>query len=201
MLVEVPLLLVVLSVTGSAQENLPASARQSDDGNSVTLEMAGRRRLALDPSILVEADQNIEEDISEQHDLSANYPERLQQMVSEVEKMSRSHTQPLWFDSKIAEAQWKKAGMPKYDRLFHLGQGETLVEPAPAKETTTKGDSTKAEFIAAQKAMSEQKGWRFDQAKIEKQFDEIDTNKDGIASGKEKTAYWAKVKERIQQEK
>ena len=63
---------------------------------------------------------NVEKDVSESRDLRAQYPERVQEMVAETEKWSRSHTQPLWFDSNQAKDEWTAAGMPKYDKLFEV---------------------------------------------------------------------------------
>lgn len=63
---------------------------------------------------------NVDEDPSEQRDLSARHPETLRQMVSEVEKLARGHTQPQWFDSRTAEEKWKNANMPNYDKTFQV---------------------------------------------------------------------------------
>jgi beta-glucanase (GH16 family) len=53
-------------------------------------------------------------------------------------------------------------------------------------------DWTKAEYIAMEKAKWSKNGWTWNQAKVESNFAEIDTNKDGNASGKERQAWYAK---------
>ncbi|CAA6679646.1 MULTISPECIES: sulfatase [unclassified Lentimonas] len=63
---------------------------------------------------------DVAQDPGETKNLSSQYPERLQHIVSEVEKMTRNHTQPLWWDNKKAEAMWKDKHMPNYDQTFQL---------------------------------------------------------------------------------
>jgi hypothetical protein len=41
-------------------------------------------------------------------------------MVSEVEKWSRSHTEPRWFDSLQVGENWKATGMPNYHETFRM---------------------------------------------------------------------------------
>ncbi len=65
---------------------------------------------------------NLEEDIGEKRDLSDQHPQRLRDMVSQVEKWSRSHTQPLWFDNLEAEARWKADSMPRYQATFQVSK-------------------------------------------------------------------------------
>lgn len=55
-------------------------------------------------------------------------------------------------------------------------------------------DWTKAKFIAQEKAAWAHQGWTWNQAKAESNFSEIDINKDGIASGKERQDWFAKKK-------
>ena len=63
---------------------------------------------------------NIVQDIGENNDLSALHPEILSEMVSEAKRWSQSHTDPLWYDSLKAEADWMNYGMPNYDVTFSL---------------------------------------------------------------------------------
>ena len=86
--------------------------------------------------------------------------------------------------------------MPNDHRTFRLVGSQASDGAEPMRSGKATGDSMKAEFIAAQKARCDLEGWPFDQAKVEQQFDAIDVHGDGIASGKEKTAYWNKVTER-----
>ncbi len=62
-------------------------------------------------------------------------------------------------------------------------------EDAKKKSAT---DWTKAEYIASEKAKWEKNGWRWDAARVESNFEEIDSNNDGLASGKERQAWFAK---------
>lgn len=58
-----------------------------------------------------------------------------------------------------------------------------------AKSST---DWTKEEFIEKQKAQWEEKGWKWNQDKVEQMFEEMDTDKDGIVTGVERKQYWEK---------
>ncbi|NNJ70993.1 MAG: hypothetical protein HKP10_06855, partial [Kiritimatiellales bacterium] len=48
------------------------------------------------------------------------------------------------------------------------------------------GDVTKEEFVAKQQERLEKQGKEFDKAKIEKRFDRMDANKDGVLTADEK---------------
>lgn len=63
---------------------------------------------------------NLEEDIGETTDLSARYPERLRDMVQAAEKWSRTHADPLWFNTLDGGTQWKENDMPHYDQFFRV---------------------------------------------------------------------------------
>lgn len=63
---------------------------------------------------------NLDEDISEERDLSHQYPNLVQEMVSEARAWASTHTQPRWFDNLEAEAEWNSAGMPKRDSTFSI---------------------------------------------------------------------------------
>ncbi|WP_372725785.1 kappa-carrageenase [Novipirellula sp.] len=65
----------------------------------------------------------------------------------------------------------------------------TAMKPAKNNPST---DATKAEFVAMEKAKWEKEGWNWNQAKVESNFDEMDTNRDGIASGQERQAWFEK---------
>lgn len=59
-------------------------------------------------------------DIAEARDLSAQNEPRVQEMVSRVEQWSRTFVEPKWFDSLQAAEKWKATGMPHYDKTFRL---------------------------------------------------------------------------------
>ncbi|VGO18492.1 EF-hand domain-containing protein [Pontiella sulfatireligans] len=106
------------------------------------------------------------------------------------------------FDAKKTEKMFEQLdangdGIASGDeKKAYWSKGSAKPAPAPraapvAKKTHV-ADQTKAEFVASQKVRYESKGWKFNQATVEKMFVEIDVNKDGLADGKEKKAYWAK---------
>ncbi|CAA6690728.1 MULTISPECIES: hypothetical protein [unclassified Lentimonas] len=64
----------------------------------------------------------------------------------------------------------------------------TTSKSTPKK--THKADQTKAEYLAQEKVKYEKKGWQYSESKVGAIFDAIDANKDGLATGKEKKAYW-----------
>jgi arylsulfatase A-like enzyme len=135
---------------------------------------------------------NITEDIGENNDLSAQHPERLNQMIAEAEKLSRSHTQPLWFDNMKAATAWKKQGMPDYSTTFSLEAKPVASKPVAAPVKTSPSDWTKSEFTAKEKAKWTEKGWKWNRSKVESNFDEVDTNKDGLATRKERKAWFSR---------
>lgn len=63
---------------------------------------------------------NIKNDIGEKKDLSGQFPERLQKMISETEKWSRSHLTPLWFYTEKDAEMWKDGEMPRYKETFEI---------------------------------------------------------------------------------
>ena len=63
---------------------------------------------------------NITNDIGETTDLSSQYPEILQGMVSKAKVWSQGFVTPQWYDSYKAEQEWKSRGMPHYDETFSL---------------------------------------------------------------------------------
>ena len=67
---------------------------------------------------------------------------------------------------------------------------EDMAAQLTGKKTAT--DWTKAEYITKEKAVWEKNGWNWNQAKVESNFTEIDTNSDGIASGLERQAWFKK---------
>lgn len=65
---------------------------------------------------------NITEDIGEQNDLSGEYPELLDSLVSEGETWSRSHTEPLWFNPENLEKSWVEMEMGKFKNTFSVNR-------------------------------------------------------------------------------
>lgn len=61
--------------------------------------------------------------------------------------------------------------------------------------TPASTDWSKDEYMASEKVIWEKNGWTWNAAKVESNFADIDTNNDGIASGMERQAWYAKKKE------
>ncbi len=57
--------------------------------------------------------------------------------------------------------------------------------------THSPNDWTKADYMTKEKAKWSKNGWPWNEAKVLSNFDEIDSNQDGIASGKERQAWYA----------
>ncbi|WP_146400862.1 sulfatase-like hydrolase/transferase [Planctomycetes bacterium CA13] len=136
---------------------------------------------------------NIEDDVSEQHDLSAQNPELLHSMVAKMEKWSRSHIEPRWHHERQAKDQWDETGMPHFDQTFSIDPSEATPVEVSEMKPLKKGDSTRDDFVEREREKWEKNGWNWDHVKVDKMFDSIDANKDGVASGEEKKAYWAKM--------
>lgn len=132
---------------------------------------------------------NIAQDIGEERDLSQKHPERLKQMIAEVEQLSQSHTQPLWFDNMKAATAWRKQDMPDYVTTFSLTGKAIAPRPATLVKTSPT-DWTKAEYVAKEKAKWTKNGWKWNQSKVESNFDDVDTNGDGLATGKERREWF-----------
>ena len=63
---------------------------------------------------------DMKKDLGEKNDLSDQYPERLKEMVSIVEKWSMSHIEPLWFNPADLEQDWKEKEMAKFEGTFEV---------------------------------------------------------------------------------
>lgn len=63
---------------------------------------------------------NIEEDISEQNDLSDKYPEKVKEMVEKTKAWSTLHTEPQWFHADFARKEWIEEDMPHFEETFKL---------------------------------------------------------------------------------
>ncbi|PKQ61062.1 sulfatase [Labilibaculum filiforme] len=63
---------------------------------------------------------NLDQDINEQHDLSAKYPEMLREMVAETEKWSQTHQQPIWWHDEQTGVEWKRDSMPRFEETFKI---------------------------------------------------------------------------------
>jgi len=132
---------------------------------------------------------NLDQDIGEQKDLSAQHPERKKQLVGLAETWAQTHKMPKWFYLPKEQAMWAQNTKPYFDGTFSLDP-KAAVGPVPRK--LKRGDSTPEMFFAQEKGKAEKGGWTYNQERVKAVFDTIDTNQDGIISGVEKKAYWQK---------
>ena len=65
---------------------------------------------------------NINDDMGETKDLSAQNPGQLQKMVAGAQKWSEGHTEPLWFDPEELSKVWKEKEMAKFPHTFEISK-------------------------------------------------------------------------------
>ncbi|MDF7825389.1 sulfatase-like hydrolase/transferase [Pontiellaceae bacterium B12227] len=162
---------------------------------------------------------NITDDPGETKDLAAQNPERVTEMVKQAKAWSRTHTEPRWFHALPARDAWNNNNMPNFENDFQPTIGAlklpavtyiTDVPAAPAASTVSSsgavaqpqralktGDQTLEMYIAKEKVKWEKNGWPWKQENVERNFAEVDVNRDGIASGKERNAWFDKKKKGI----
>lgn len=75
---------------------------------------------------------------------------------------------------------------------------DKAVTTKPAVKKKSASDKTKEEWIAMEKVKWEKNGWNWNQSKVESNFDEMDANNDGIATGLERKAWFKQVMEKKQ---
>lgn len=123
---------------------------------------------------------NVANDISENNNLAAQYPERLREMIAETERWSRSHIDAQWFDSAGARDQWNQNNMPNYASTFQIASTASAPKPAKASPPEPVGDILKdspGEWVFVP-AFSDE----FDGAEIDTKKWNIDTNDWGVWS-------------------
>lgn len=152
---------------------------------------------------------NITEDLSELNDLAADNEEQVAKLIRSAGTWAETHQDPLFFDSIDARDGWINSDMPNFDQTFQVVTGAPKLNPVSfitdtdvAPKSTgvpsamkdgvelKKNDSTLEHFIALEKVKSDKNGWNWNQSKVEEQFEKMDVNQDGIATGLEKKAYW-----------
>lgn len=63
---------------------------------------------------------DIENDIEESDDISANHPTILKKLVADTEVWSRKHIQPKWWHNTKTGKEWKADGMPHFEKTFQV---------------------------------------------------------------------------------
>lgn len=162
---------------------------------------------------------DMESDVGEERDVSQHHSDTVESMVAEARQWSASHTAPRWFITASAETSWRQRSMPDYESTFRepkvsaaaqdpsvdpraLASGKDpsrkkqRTEPADGAADLVKKQSptdwTLEEWKAKEKVKWEKNGWRWKEEKVEAAFREIDTNSDGLATRKERQAWYAK---------
>jgi len=144
---------------------------------------------------------DIASDIGEKHDVSAKHAEVVRSMVAEAEKWSTTHTQPRWFINGGSEKSWNEKNMPAYESTFATSRTRRPAEKnAAAKPPETPAavkkqlptDWTLQDWIAQEKVKWAKNGWRWNSQRVTAAFREIDTDKNGLASQKERQTWYAK---------
>ena len=77
---------------------------------------------------------NIEEDVGEHHDLSAQNPAVLANMVREMERWSWDNAEPGWFHIPQEGVEWREHAMPRFHETFSVGGAPTQRDPNAARE-------------------------------------------------------------------
>ena len=72
---------------------------------------------------------DIEEDIGEHRDLSAEYPAVLANMVREMERWSWGNAQPRWFHTPQEGVEWREHAMPRFHETFAVGHAPAQRDP------------------------------------------------------------------------
>ena len=63
---------------------------------------------------------NITKDIGEKHDMAGQFPDRVQAMITETQKWTKTHIRPLWFYSQKDAEYWKSGQLPNFDDTFEV---------------------------------------------------------------------------------
>ena len=72
---------------------------------------------------------NIEEDIGEHRDLSAQYRAVLANMVREIERWSWDNAEPRWFHIPQEGVEWREHAMPRFHETFAVGDAPAPRDP------------------------------------------------------------------------
>ncbi|WP_197705550.1 sulfatase family protein [Labilibaculum antarcticum] len=61
---------------------------------------------------------DVDKDMAEKFDKSAEHPEILKELISEAEKWSQTHIQPRWWHDEQTGIDWKENKMPRFNETF-----------------------------------------------------------------------------------
>lgn len=142
-------------------------------------------------------------DIHESEDISQRHPEVLNAMVADAKRWSTQHTKPRWFINAKSETQWQKASMPVYSKTFAFRDHDSVAghqvaanseaaSPSKPMVKQAASDWTLQDWIQREETKWAKNGWKWNPEKVKAAFDEIDTNRNGLATRKERQAWYAK---------
>ena len=77
---------------------------------------------------------NIEEDIGEHRDLSAQHPAVLANMVREMERWSWDNAEPRWFHIPLEGVEWREHAMPRFHETFAAENAPAQRDPDAVRE-------------------------------------------------------------------
>ena len=91
---------------------------------------------------------NIEEDIGEHRDLSAQNPAVLANMVREMERWSWDNAEPRWFHIPQEGVAWREQAMPRFHETFAVGNLTAQRDPDARREPPTPAAQSTAQPAA-----------------------------------------------------
>ncbi len=77
---------------------------------------------------------DVEEDVGERHDLGAQNPALLANMVREMEKWSWDNAEPGWFHIPREGVEWREHAMPRFHETFAVGDAPDQRDPDARRE-------------------------------------------------------------------
>lgn len=153
---------------------------------------------------------DLEHDIGEDIDLSDKHADVVNSMVAEAKQWGATHSRPRWFLNAKSESSWDDLEMPVYESTFlndrgrqsstNKKKGNPKTSPQLEKQEPilpkvmkqSPSDLTLEEWIEKERVKWEKNGWRWNLAKVKATFAEMDTDNNGLASGKERKTWYAK---------
>ena len=121
---------------------------------------------------------NIEEDLGEHRNLSAQHPAVLANMVREMERWSWDNTEPRWFHTLKEGVEWREHAMPRFHETFAIADVPVQRDPDARREPPTIAAPTAASGVLPASDPSNSGGWILNE-RFSDEFngDELDRDK------------------------